>query len=217
MERDRRLTIMRTATGDRRRAGILAVLGRLPRGPQHHSVDSNIDGRRGYRADGRPEKDSAGLDVEVTGAGWLAPSRAAVSGVHGAANCLRREARDGGSGQPRRPAHRNRLRAITALVGRVCLGHCVLPRCVPQARHQTLWRDSTVSRPDAGQVLHRQRPRGVRSRLAGDLAGTGTARQRTEDDWRVRTELNGAAHATENADAEEAYGLALLHVLESLR
>ena len=49
------------------------------------------------------------------------------------------------------------------------------------------------------------------------LAGTFCGLDRTDNGWRVRTELNGAAHATENADAEEAYGLALLQLLESLR
>jgi hypothetical protein len=55
------------------------------------------------------------------------------------------------------------------------------------------------------------------SQLRELLAGTFRGLDRTDDGWRVRTELNGAAHATANADAEEAYGLALLQVLESLR
>src|SRR5262249_61700345 len=55
------------------------------------------------------------------------------------------------------------------------------------------------------------------SQLRELLAGTFRGLDRTDDGWRVRTELNGAAHTAEDADAEEAYGLALLQVLESLR
>jgi hypothetical protein len=42
------------------------------------------------------------------------------------------------------------------------------------------------------------------SQLRELLAGTFRGLDRTDNGWRVRTELNGAAHATENADAEEA-------------
>jgi hypothetical protein len=55
------------------------------------------------------------------------------------------------------------------------------------------------------------------SQLRELLAETFCGLDRTDGGWRVRTELNGAAHATQHADAEEAYGLALLEVLESLR
>ncbi len=55
------------------------------------------------------------------------------------------------------------------------------------------------------------------SQLRELLAATFRGLDRIDNGWRVRSELNGAAHATENADAEEAYGRALLHVLESLR
>jgi len=55
------------------------------------------------------------------------------------------------------------------------------------------------------------------SQLRELLAGTFRGLDRTEDGWRVRTELNGAVHASQDPDAEQAYGLALLHLLDSLR
>jgi hypothetical protein len=55
------------------------------------------------------------------------------------------------------------------------------------------------------------------SQLRELLAGTFRGLDRTEDGWRVRTELNGAGHSSEDPDAEQAYGLALLHLLEGLR
>jgi hypothetical protein len=55
------------------------------------------------------------------------------------------------------------------------------------------------------------------SQLRDLLAGTFRGLDRTDGGWRVRTELAGAERTTEHADAEEAYGLALLAVLESLR
>jgi hypothetical protein len=54
------------------------------------------------------------------------------------------------------------------------------------------------------------------SQLRELLAATFLGLDRTEDGWRVRTVLNGAAHAIQDVDAEQAYGLALLHVLDSL-
>jgi hypothetical protein len=55
------------------------------------------------------------------------------------------------------------------------------------------------------------------SQLRELLAATFRGLDRTEDAWRVRTELNGAVHASQDPDAEQAYGLALLHLLDSLR
>lgn len=55
------------------------------------------------------------------------------------------------------------------------------------------------------------------SQLRELLAGTFRSLDRTDGGWRVRTELNGDAHASQDPDAEQAYGLALLHLLESLR
>lgn len=48
------------------------------------------------------------------------------------------------------------------------------------------------------------------------LAGTFRELTRTDAGWRVRTEVNGVAHEVEDADAEQAYGLALLQLVESL-
>jgi hypothetical protein len=49
------------------------------------------------------------------------------------------------------------------------------------------------------------------------LGGTFRDFERTADGWLVRTERNGRQHVSEDADAEQAYGLALLELLESLR
>jgi hypothetical protein len=55
------------------------------------------------------------------------------------------------------------------------------------------------------------------SQLRERLAGTFRALERTDGGWRVRVEVNGVPESVEDADAEQAYGLALLHLLESLR
>lgn len=55
------------------------------------------------------------------------------------------------------------------------------------------------------------------SQLRERLAGTFCALERAADGWLVRTEINGMQEAVEDADVEQAYGLALLHLLESLR
>lgn len=54
------------------------------------------------------------------------------------------------------------------------------------------------------------------SQLRELLAGTFRGLERTDDGWLVRSEVNGVAQVVEDADAEQAYGLALLHLLESL-
>jgi hypothetical protein len=54
------------------------------------------------------------------------------------------------------------------------------------------------------------------SQLRELLAGTFQALVRTDDGWQVRTAVNGAVHSSQDPDAEQAYGLALLHILESL-
>lgn len=55
------------------------------------------------------------------------------------------------------------------------------------------------------------------SQLRERLAGTFRALERTEDGWRLHTERNGTREVFADADAEQAYGLALVHLLESLR
>jgi hypothetical protein len=55
------------------------------------------------------------------------------------------------------------------------------------------------------------------SQLRELLAGTFRRLDRGDGGWRVQTELNGAAHTIEDADVEQAYGFALLHLLRSLR
>jgi hypothetical protein len=54
------------------------------------------------------------------------------------------------------------------------------------------------------------------SQLRELLAGTFRGLDRTDDGWRVRTELKSAVHTSQDPDAEQAYGLALLHLLDSL-
>ncbi|HZC74159.1 MAG TPA: hypothetical protein VE442_25975 [Jatrophihabitans sp.] len=49
------------------------------------------------------------------------------------------------------------------------------------------------------------------------LAGTFRGLDRTADGWLVRTEVNGVPHTSVDADAEQAYGLALLGLLEATR
>ena len=55
------------------------------------------------------------------------------------------------------------------------------------------------------------------TQLREALAGTFRGLDRTENGWLVRTELRGEVHTSQDADAEQAYGFALLHLLESLR
>jgi hypothetical protein len=55
------------------------------------------------------------------------------------------------------------------------------------------------------------------SQLRELLAGTFRSLDRTPAGWRVRIEVNGALHTAEDGDAEQAYGLALLHLLELTR
>ena len=52
------------------------------------------------------------------------------------------------------------------------------------------------------------------SQLRELLAGTFRALESTPDGWAVRIEVNGTAHEARDDDAEQAYGLALLHLLE---
>jgi hypothetical protein len=47
------------------------------------------------------------------------------------------------------------------------------------------------------------------------LSGAFRGLDHTDEGWRVRTQVNDAAHASQDPDAEQAYGLALLHLLES--
>jgi hypothetical protein len=49
------------------------------------------------------------------------------------------------------------------------------------------------------------------------LADTFRGLDRTARGWQVRTEHEGMSYTSEDADAEQAYGLALLYLLESLR
>ena len=49
------------------------------------------------------------------------------------------------------------------------------------------------------------------------LAGTFHGLARAGDGWQVRITVNGHEQLTEHPDAEQAYGLALLRLLESLR
>ena len=55
------------------------------------------------------------------------------------------------------------------------------------------------------------------SQLRELLAGTFRTLDRTDHGWRVLIEVNGAAHVSEHADAEQAYGHALLHLLDRVR
>jgi hypothetical protein len=54
------------------------------------------------------------------------------------------------------------------------------------------------------------------SQLRDLLAGTFRGLDRTSHGWRVRTERDGHEHVAEDPDAEQAYGLALLHLLEAV-
>lgn len=55
------------------------------------------------------------------------------------------------------------------------------------------------------------------SQLRELLAGAFHSLDRTDGGWRVRIELGDTTHTVEHADAEQAYGLALLLLLDSLR
>jgi hypothetical protein len=55
------------------------------------------------------------------------------------------------------------------------------------------------------------------SQLRELLGGTFRSLDRDGADWRVRTEVNGEAHVSRHADAEQAYASALLHLLNGLR
>lgn len=55
------------------------------------------------------------------------------------------------------------------------------------------------------------------SQLREFLGGTFRGLDRTDDGWRVRIVLGGVTHMIGHADVEQAYGLALLHLLDSLR
>jgi hypothetical protein len=55
------------------------------------------------------------------------------------------------------------------------------------------------------------------SQLRELLAGTFRTLDRTGDGWRVSIEVNGQPHASEHPDPEQAYALALLHLLELSR
>jgi hypothetical protein len=48
------------------------------------------------------------------------------------------------------------------------------------------------------------------------LAGTFRGLDRIDEGWQVRTEHNGATHTSHDPDAEQAYGLALLELLDAL-
>jgi hypothetical protein len=54
------------------------------------------------------------------------------------------------------------------------------------------------------------------SQLRELLAGTFVALERDDGGWLVRTSVNGAVDISWHPDAEQAYGLALLNLLESL-
>jgi hypothetical protein len=51
------------------------------------------------------------------------------------------------------------------------------------------------------------------AQLRERLAGTFCSLERSPAGWRVITEVNGARHVAEDADAAEAYGAALLHLV----
>jgi hypothetical protein len=52
------------------------------------------------------------------------------------------------------------------------------------------------------------------SQLREALAGTFRSLDRAADGWRVRIEVNGVPHVSAHPDPEQAYGLALLHLLD---
>ena len=55
------------------------------------------------------------------------------------------------------------------------------------------------------------------SQLRELLAGTFRALEATSEGWRVRLDVNGTPHGAEHGDAEQAYGLALLYLLDRAR
>ena len=55
------------------------------------------------------------------------------------------------------------------------------------------------------------------SQLRELLAGTFRTLESVADGWRVRIDVNGTGHETEHPDPEQAYGLALLYLLERAR
>jgi hypothetical protein len=66
---------------------------------------------------------------------------------------------------------------------------------------------------DSGQAVWLPRESQLRELLAGTFRGL----DRTEDGWSVRTSVNGADHITHDRDAEQAYALALLDLLDAVR
>jgi hypothetical protein len=65
---------------------------------------------------------------------------------------------------------------------------------------------------EAEKVLWLPRESQLREMLGGTFRGL----DRATGGWRVRTERDGDRFAIEDPDAEEAYGLALLHLLEAV-
>jgi hypothetical protein len=55
------------------------------------------------------------------------------------------------------------------------------------------------------------------SQLRELLGGTFRGLERSDEGWRVRLEVNGHPHAEDDPDPEQAYGKALLHLLELTR
>ena len=55
------------------------------------------------------------------------------------------------------------------------------------------------------------------SQLREALAGTFRTFERGDGGWRVHIEVNGHPYVSEDADPEQAYGLALLHLLDQSR
>jgi len=54
------------------------------------------------------------------------------------------------------------------------------------------------------------------SQLRELLGGTFRGLDRAGSEWRVHTEVNGVPHSAADPDAEQAYGLALLHLLDEV-
>jgi hypothetical protein len=64
---------------------------------------------------------------------------------------------------------------------------------------------------DSGQAVWLPRESQLRELLAGTFRGL----DRTDDGWAVRTSVNGADRTSRDPDAEQAYGLALLDLLDA--
>lgn len=64
---------------------------------------------------------------------------------------------------------------------------------------------------DSGQAVWLPRESQLRELLAGTFRGL----DRTDDGWAVRTSVNGADHTSRDPDAEQAYALALLDLLDA--